>query len=90
MNAYEAMREKLAKKGYKVNQPIPLADKLCYQLSIYYSNKHGDLYTTTTNGEPYEIVREENDKLPKEMYICVHCKKAYKTYKQALKHLEEK
>lgn len=88
MNAYEQMREKLASKGYKVNQPIPLADKKCYMLSIYYSNKHGDLYTTTSNGEPYEVVRENNEKLPKEHYICVHCRKAFKTYDMAVKHYE--
>lgn len=89
MSAYEAMREKLSKKGYSVNRQKPLADKQCYLLSIYYSNKHGDLYTTTSNGEPYIMVREANDKLPKDMWICVHCKKAFKTYKKATQHYED-
>jgi len=87
MNSYEQMREKLARKGYKVNKQKPLADKTCYLLSIYYSNKYGDLYTTTGTGEPYMIVREANDKLPKDHYICVHCKKAFKSYELATNHL---
>ena len=86
MNTYEAMRKKLAKKGHKVNQQRPLADRMCYRNSIYYSNKYGDLYTTTSSGEPYIMVRESNDKLPKDMWICVHCKKAFKTYKLAENH----
>lgn len=87
MSTYELMREKLASKGYKVNKQKPLADKRCYLLSIYYTNKHGDLYTTTSDGEPYIIVREANDKLPKEHYICVHCKKAFVSYEKAMGHL---
>lgn len=89
MNTYEAMREKFGAKGYKVNKQKPLADKQCYLLSIYYANKHGDLYTTSPpDGEPYIIVREGNDKLPKDMWICVHCKKAFKSYELATKHYE--
>lgn len=68
---------------------IPLTDDRCCLLSIYYLDKTGALYTTTTDGEPYEVVRESNKPIAKPIYVCAHCKVQFKTYPLAKAHYEE-
>lgn len=70
------------------SKTIPLHDENCSRLSIYLLKKDGSLWTVD-GGEPYAQVRQLKG-IPRDMYICAHCKGQFKTFGTALKHSEGK
>lgn len=68
--------------------PIQLTDDHCGLLSIYFLNKMGRLFTTTSAGVPYNQVRVTGKKIAKDIYICLGCKAQFKNYEEATKHYE--
>lgn len=77
-----------AKRGGHNSGQIPLANDHCYSVSIYILKQDGSLWTTTSDGKPYIKVREGAKELPKEVLICVCCKKQFNTFEEAKKHYE--
>lgn len=70
--------------------PIPLTDDHCGMLAIYKLTKSGKLFTCTSDGEPYQQVRETGKTIARDIFICMACNKQFKTYKEASGHYAEK
>jgi len=81
---YEKVKNKLP--AIDDNQPIPLSDEKCYALSIYLLNENGKLFTIQRDGSAYRQVRDTGKKLPRQIYVCVHCKKQFETVEESKKH----
>ena len=66
---------------------VPLHDSDCSMLSIYLIEKSGKMYTTTSDGSAYEngLVRQGKP-IPRQIYVCAHCKEQFKTYADATAH----
>lgn len=87
MKWYEkAKKDQPVKRG---DEAIPLTDDKCSMLSIYYLDKTGKMYTTTSDGSPYEhgLVRQGKS-IPRAIYLCACCKQQFSTYQEANKHYQ--
>ncbi len=85
MSWYEkAKKNQPVKRG---DEAIPLTDDKCSMLSIYYLDKSGKMYTTTSDGKPYEhgLVRQ-GKKIAHAIYLCAACKEQFSTYDEATAH----
>jgi len=78
---YKRMKAKGINMGWyehgrrgRSNDHIPLDDDVCSALSIYLLKKDGSLWTITHKGAVYQQVRAGSKDLPKEVYVCLHCK----------------
>jgi hypothetical protein len=78
----------VAKRGLKKhgNGPVPLSDGRCCSLSIYLLKKNGSLWTVQDSGDSYKQVRDPAKQLPRDIYVCVCCKKQFKTIEAAKNH----
>lgn len=81
-------RGKAARGPVKETGPVPLNDDACSMLSIYLLDKDGKMWTTTSDGSAYEngLVRTTGKKLPRDIYICAHCREQFSNYKSASEH----
>lgn len=68
--------------------PPPLTDDHCGLTSIYFVDKHGNMFTTSSDGTPYEKVRE--DQQNERPYLCAHCGEQFEKYKGATAHYAKK
>lgn len=70
--------------------PIPIYAITCSLLSIYLMQKDGRLWTITSDGAPYMVVRT-TDKNPKQdTYACMHCKAKFGSFAEATNHYSSK
>lgn len=53
---------------------IPLDDDKCSDLSTYFLEHDGSLWTIDSYGKPYKRVRMPSKDIPKQIYVCFHCK----------------
>lgn len=69
------------------SKPIPLTDDVCSMLSVYLIQKSGKMFTTTSDGEPYEhgLVRQGKP-IERDIFYCACCKEQFLNYKLASLH----
>lgn len=82
MSWYEKHKSLKEKEGI-----IPLSDEECDKSAIYYLDSKGRLFTLDGEGNKYKQVRQIKQAV-EDCYMCMHCRKDFKTFNEALEHAE--
>lgn len=72
MSWYEKNRH-----GDRMNTAVPLDDEMCSMGSIYLLKANGELWTIDHDGNAHHKVREGKTEIPKNIYLCMHCRRQF-------------
>lgn len=75
------------RKHSKLDGNIPLENECCSRLSIYLLKKDGSLWTVRSDGEGYSKVRESEQAVPRDVYICLCCRPSGQRCRQSIRRI---